>query len=142
MELKEILAVAGYPGLYKFVAQSTRGVIVESLADGKRLNVPSNARVNSMTDISVFTESEDRPLADVFAAFYAHTGGKPTIGHKDDPAKIEAEFATVVPDYDSARVHASDMRKIVQWFNTLVAAGMTEFRRPDDPTEAAEQAEA
>jgi hypothetical protein len=133
MELKEILAVAGYPGLYKFVAQSTRGVIVESLADGKRMNVPSNARVNSMTDISVFTETEDRPLADIFTAFFTHTGGQPTIGHKEDPAKIEAVFAQVVPDYDASRVHASDMRKIVQWFNALVAAGMTEFRLPEEP---------
>ncbi len=133
MELKEILAVSGYPGLYKYVAQSTRGVIVESLADGKRMNVPSNARVSSMTDISVFTESEDRPLAEVFTAFYAHTGGKPTVGHKEDARKIEAAFAEVIPDYDPGRVHLSDMKKIVQWYNALLAAGMTEFRLPDDP---------
>ncbi len=135
MELKEILAVAGYPGLYKFVAQSTRGVIVESLADGKRMNVPSNARVNSMTDISVFTDSEDRPLADIFTAFYKHTGGKPTVGHKDPPATVEAAFAEVVPDYDPERVHFSDMRKIVQWYNALVGAGMSEFRLPEEPAE-------
>jgi hypothetical protein len=140
MELKEILAVAGYPGLYKFVAQSTRGVIVESLADGKRMNVPGNARVNSMADISVFTDSEDRPLAEVFTAFFAHTGGTATIGHKEDPAKIATLFAQVVPDYDASRVHASDMRKIVQWFNVLVAAGMTEFKLPEE-AEAAEEAQ-
>jgi hypothetical protein len=135
MELKEILAVSGYPGLWKYVAQSTRGVIVESLTDGKRMNVPSNARVSSMTDISVFTESEDRPLADVFTAFYAHTGGKPTVGHKEEARKIEAAFAEVVPDYDAARVHASDMKKIVQWYNALVAAGMTEFKLPEEAAE-------
>ena len=135
MELKEILAVSGYPGLYKFVAQSTRGVIVEALADGKRMNVPSNARVSSMTDISVFTESEDRPLADVFTAFYTHTGGKPTVGHKEDAAKVEAAFAEVVPDYDPDRVHFSDMKKIIQWYNVLVAAGMAEFKLPEEPAE-------
>ena len=131
MELKEILAVSGYPGLYKYLAQSTRGVIVESLADGKRMNVPTNARVSSMTDISVFTESEDRPLAAIFTAFYEKTGGKPTVGHKEDAAKIEAAFAEVVPDYDPDKVHMSDMKKIVQWYNVLVAAGMTEFKLPD-----------
>lgn len=132
MELKEILAVAGQPGLYKFVAQSTRGVIVESLADGRRMNVPSSARVSSMTDISVFTDSEDRPLADIFTAFYNHTGGKPTVGHKEPPAIVEVAFREVVPDYDPDRVHFSDMRKIVQWYNALVAAGMTEFRLPEE----------
>jgi hypothetical protein len=134
MELKEILAVSGYPGLYKYVAQSTRGVIVESLTDGKRMNVPSNARVSSMTDISVFTESEDRPLADIFTAFYEKTGGQPTVGHKEDAKKIEAAFAAVVPDYDADKVHLSDMKKIVQWYNALLAAGMTEFEQPEEQT--------
>ncbi len=135
MELKEILAVSGYPGLYKYVAQSTRGIIVEGLADGKRMNVPSNARVSSMTDISVFTESEDRPLADIFTAFYEKTGGQPTVGHKDDPKKVEAAFAEVVPDYDPDKVHLSDMKKIVQWYNALLAAGMTDFSLPAEETE-------
>lgn len=144
MELKEILAVSGYPGLYKYLAQSARGVIVESLSDGKRMNVPSNARVSSMTDISVFTDSEDRPLADIFTAFYEKTGGKPTVGHKEDAKKIEKAFAEVVPDYDPDKVHSSDMKKIVQWYNVLVAAGMTEFKLPEEPQaeDSAEEAEA
>jgi hypothetical protein len=137
VELKEILAVSGYPGLWKYVAQSTRGVIVEALADGKRMNVPSNSRVSSMTDISVFTETEDRPLADIFTAFYTHTGGKPTVSHKEDARKIEAVFAEVVPDYAPERVHASDMKKIVQWYNALIAAGMTEFKLPEPNDEDA-----
>ncbi len=141
MELKEILAVSGYPGLYKYIAQSTRGVIVESLSDGKRMNVPSSTRVSSMTDIAVFTAGEDRPLADVFTAFFAHTGGKPSVGHKEDARVVEAAFAAVVPDYDPDRVHLSDMRKIVQWFNALVAAGMTEFTLPSEEDTAAEVAQ-
>jgi len=139
MELKEILAVSGQPGLYKFVAQSTRGVIVESLADGRRMNVAGNVRVSAMSDISVFTHGEDRPLADIFTAFYAHTGGKPTVGHKESEAALRAAFAEVVPDYDTERVHLSDIRKIVQWFNILVATGMTDFALPAE--EDAETAE-
>ncbi len=127
MKLNEILAVAGYPGLWRFVAQSTRGVIVESLADGHRMNVPSNARVSSMADISVFTASEDRSLADIFAAFFKQTGGKPTIDHHSDGAEILQTFARVVPDYDLDRVHVSDMKKIIQWYNILVSKGMTQF---------------
>ncbi len=132
MELKEILAVSGQPGLWKFVAQGTRGVIVEALADGKRMNVSSDARVSALTDISVFTQSGERSLAEVFTAFYTHTGGKPTIGHKEDARKIEAEFAAAVPDYDPDRVHTSDMKKMVQWYNILLAAGMTEFKVPEE----------
>ena len=64
MELKEILAISGQPGLYKYVAQSSRGVIVESLSDGKRMNAASNSKVSALTEISIFTEGRDsRPSA-------------------------------------------------------------------------------
>ena len=76
MELKEILAISGQPGLYKYVAQSTRGVIVESLLDGRRMNAAANARVSALSEISMFTEGDDIPLAEVFTRLYAHTGGK------------------------------------------------------------------
>ena len=66
MELKEILAISGQPGLYKFVAQSVRGVIVESLLDGRRMNASANAKVSALSEISMFTEGEDIALADVF----------------------------------------------------------------------------
>ena len=67
MELKEILAISGQPGLYKYVAQSTRGVIVESLTDGHRMNASANAKVSALTEISMFTEGDDIPLAEVFS---------------------------------------------------------------------------
>ena len=56
MELKDILAISGQPGLYKYVAQSLRGVIVESLIDGKRMNASATSRVSALTEISMFTE--------------------------------------------------------------------------------------
>ena len=65
MELKEILAISGQPGLYKYVAQSTNGVIVESLLDGRQMNASASSKVSSLTEISMFTEGEDIALADV-----------------------------------------------------------------------------
>ena len=53
MELKEILAISGQPGLYKYVAQSTNGVIVESLLDGKRMNASASSKVSALTEISI-----------------------------------------------------------------------------------------
>ena len=105
MELKEILAISGQPGLYKYVAQSSRGVIVESLSDGKRMNAASNSKVSALTEISIFTEGEA-------------------------PEKLKAYFAEVLPEYDRDRVHVSDMKKVFSWFNTLVGAGFTEFKLP------------
>lgn len=142
MEFKDILAISGMPGLYKYVAQSTRGIIVESLSDGKRLNASGSARVSALSDISMFTEGEDIPLAEVFTRMYAHTGGKEGLSHKETPERIKAYFAEIVPDYDRDRVHVSDMKKALSWFNILVGAGFTEFKVTDDNTAGQEPGEA
>ena len=132
MELKDILAISGQPGLYKFVAQSMRGVIVESLTDGKRMNAAVTSRVSALTEISMFTEGEDIALADVFTNIWNYTGGKEAISHKESAEKIVEEFAKVLPEYDRERVHVSDIKKAIAWFNLLIAAGMTEFTLPED----------
>ena len=137
MELKEILAISGQPDLYRYIAQSRNGVIVESLTGEKRMNVPASSRVSALSEISMFTEGEDMPLAAVFTAMYEHTGGKPALSHKESPERLKAFFAEVVPDYDRERVHVSDIKKSVAWFNLLVGAGFTEFKLPDEEQEPA-----
>ena len=139
MELKEILAISGQPGLYKYVAQSTRGVIVESLLDGRRMNASSNARVSALSEISMFTEGDDIALADVFTRIYEHTGGKTAIDPKSSPEALKAAFAEVLPEYDRDRVHVSDIKKCFAWYNLLVGAGFTEFKLPSEEDAAAEQ---
>ncbi|WP_418991245.1 DUF5606 domain-containing protein [Alistipes sp.] len=132
MELKEILAISGQPGLYKYVAQSARGVIVESLADGKRMNAAASAKVSALTEISMFTEGDDIPLAEVFTKIYAQTGGKEAISPKETPEKLKAAFAEALPEYDRERVHVSDIKKCFAWYNALVRAGFTEFNLPSE----------
>ena len=139
MELKDILAISGQPGLYKFVAQSMRGVIVESLIDGKRMNASATSRVSALTEISMFTEGEDIALADVFTNIWNYTEGKEAISHKESADKIEAEFAKVLPEYDRDRVHVSDMKKCFAWYNILVKAGFTEFKLPTNEVEESEE---
>ncbi len=139
MELKDILAISGQPGLFKYVAQSQRGVIVESLLDGKRMNAAATARVSSLTEISMFTEGEDIPLANVFTNIWNYTEGKEAISHKESADKITAEFAKVLPEYDRERVHVSDMKKCFAWYNLLVKAGFTEFKLPNYEEEGAEE---
>ena len=125
MEFKDILAISGMPGLYKYVAQSTRGIIVESLEDGRRTNASATSRVSA--------------LAEVFTRMYAHTEGKQGLSHKESADKMKAYFAEVLPEYDRERVHVSDIKKALAWFNILVAAGMTEFTLPSDEETAEEE---
>ena len=135
MELKDILAIAGQAGLFRYVAQSRTGVIVESLLDGKRMNAAANSRVSALTEISMFTEGEDISLAELFTRMYAHTEGKQALSHKESNDRLKEFFGAVIPEYDRERVHVSDIKKAVAWFNLLVEAGFTEFKLPEQDEE-------
>ena len=132
MELKDILAISGQPGLFRFVAQSRNGFIVESLLDGKRTNASASSRISALTEISMFTEGEDIPLAEVFTKMYAYTEGKQGPTAKEGDARLKEFFGAVITDYDRERVHTSDIKKAVAWFNLLVGAGFTEFKLPEE----------
>ena len=128
MKLRDILAISGEPGLYNYIAGSRNGVIAESLVDGKRKNFSgTHSRVSSLAEISIFTEDDDVALADVLTSLYAHTKGEQTLSHKASEVELRSLFDEVLPNYDRERFHLSDMRKLVQWFNILVKAGMTDF---------------
>ncbi len=135
MEFKDILAISGQAGLYKYVAQSARGVIVESLIDGRRSNASSSSRVSALSEISMFTEEEDVALAEVFTNIFNYTDGKETISHKESADKIIETFGAVLPNYDRERVRVSDMKKCFAWYNILIAAGMTSFVLPEESEE-------
>ena len=90
----------------------------------------ATSEVSSLTEISMFTEGDDIPLADVFTKIYAHTGGREAVSPKEAPEKLKACFAEVLPDYDRDRVHVSDIKKCFAWYNILVKAGFTEFKLP------------
>ena len=132
MELKDILASSGQPGLFRFVAQSRNGFIVESLIDGKRMNASASSRISALTEISMYTEGEDIPLAEVFTKMYAYTEGKQGPTAKEGDARLKEFFGAVITDYDRERVHTSDIKKAVAWFNLLVGAGFTEFKLPEE----------
>ena len=65
IDLTGIIAISGQPGLYKVVAQSKNGIIVEGLADKKRTSISSTAKVSSLEDISMFTTGEDKPVSEI-----------------------------------------------------------------------------
>ena len=120
MNLKDILAISGKGGLFKFISQARNGIIVESFLDKKRSVVHSSAKVSALEDIAVFTETEEVPLADVLKKLFQLQEGKPAISHKSEPDELKALMEKVLPEYDKDRVYVSDMRKLVQWYNQLL----------------------
>jgi hypothetical protein len=129
MDLSKILSIAGKPGLYKTISQSKNSLIVESLIDGRRIPAFSNEKISSLEEISIFTQTDDVPLKDVFLSIYKKENGKKTMDHKSEAPKLKALLEEIIPEYDRDRVYVSDIKKLVKWYNLLIEKNLLE---PED----------
>ena len=134
MELKEIISITGRPGLFKVVAQGKNNVIVESIVDKKRFPAYATDRISTLGDISIYTTDEDVKLTDVLASFHDHYEGKACPSHKEELTVLEGLLEKILPNYDKERVYTSDLRKIFQWYNILIKAGI-QIKETADKTE-------
>ncbi|CAI8405736.1 MAG: DUF5606 domain-containing protein [Schleiferiaceae bacterium] len=142
MELRTVLSIAGKPGLFHLIAHRKNGVVVESLIDGQRTSIPATANVSSLGDIAIYTYEEEVPLREVFKAMAEVTEGKEALSHKSSKNELEDFFGEVLPKFDQERVYASDIKKVVQWFNILVKNDLLSILDAEESTEAtAEEAE-
>jgi|WetSurMetagenome_2_1015567.scaffolds.fasta_scaffold555110_2 hypothetical protein len=135
MVLKEILAISGEPGLFKFIAQGKNAIIVEQLETKKRSSAYASAKISSLDEISIFTEKEDVPLSKIFDLIHQKENGGAAIDYKADPEKIKAYFNEVLPDYDKDRVYVSDIKKVLHWYNILHALNMLVIEEPEKKEE-------
>jgi hypothetical protein len=119
MVLKDILAISGEPGLFRFLAQGKNAIIIEHLETKKRSSAQGSAKVSSLEDIAIFTDKEDMPLGKVFDLISEKSNGGPAIDHKSDQAKLIKWFEEILPEYSRNKVYASDIRKVAQWYNIL-----------------------
>jgi len=108
MKLKEILTVPGMSGLFKMIATTKSGFIVESLTDGKRMPVSSTQRVSALGDIFIYRTSEEMPLADVFKKIKETDGEKLSISPKDNDENLKKYFKKLVPDFDFSKEEEKD----------------------------------
>jgi hypothetical protein len=127
--LKDILSITGKPGLYKLVNRGNNMLIVESLLDGKRMPTYSRDKIVSLGEISMYTMGEDIALSEVLTKLGEKEGLKTA---SIDPKKADNDqlrdfFGEVLPDFDRDRVYPSDIRKLIQWYNILIGAGITDF---------------
>ena len=132
--LKNILSITGKPGLYKLVSQGNNMLIVESLVDGKRMPTYARDKIVSLGEISMYTMGEDIALSEVLT----NLGKKEELKvvsfdpKKADNNQLHTFFAEVLPDYDRDRVYPSDIRKLIQWYNILIGAGITDFTAEEE----------
>jgi len=123
IDLTGIISISGQPGLYKIIAQSKNGIIVEGLQDKKRVNVYSSTKVSTLGDISMFTTGDDKPIDEIMTAIFKKEKGGAAIDNKADDKAIEKYFSEILPEYDKDRVYVSNMRKLFSWYNALQSTG-------------------
>jgi uncharacterized protein YdaT len=136
--LKEILVVSGKPGLYKLISRAKNMLIIESLADEKRIPAYSRDKVMSLNDISIYTDDEEKPVGEIFTAIKEKEGGKATVSidiAKAKPDEIRAYLAELVPNYDREKVYPTDIKKLLKWYELLMAKGITDFAKKEEPKE-------
>mgnify|MGYP006988842677 CR=1 FL=1 len=133
-----ILAIAGKPGLYKLVSRGKNNLIVEVL-DSTHRRIPAFAtdRITSLGDIAMFTETDDVPLMDVLENLKTlEDGKKASINEKKASGdELRDYFTKVLPEWDRERVHTSDIKKLISWYNILVDNGITDFKEDVAPTD-------
>ena len=124
MEFNKIIAVTGKPGLFQVISQSKNAIIVQGINDTKTVAINATQNVSLLENIAIYTYEEDLPLLEVFKAMSEKTNGEKAISHKESGNKLSSFFAEVLPNYDDERVYTSNIKKVIQWFNILIDAGI------------------
>lgn len=121
MSLDKILSISGKPGLYNLIAQTRGGFVAEALVDNKRITVNAQQNISVLSEIAIYTLTEEVPLKEVFLTIKNKENGKESsVKPKDSKDKLEEYFFEILPEYDEERVYASDIKKVLQWYNLLI----------------------
>jgi len=127
MSLEKILSISGKPGLYQLKTQTRSGLLAESIVDGKKISVSARQNVSLLSEIAIYTLTEELPLSEVFSKISKKENGGEAISHKSSKDELEEYFFEVLPEYDEDRVYPGDIKKVIQWYNLLTKSGITDF---------------
>lgn len=140
MSLDKILSISGKPGLFQIVKQTRTGAVVESLIDKKRITVGAHSNISILSEIAIYTLTEEVPLKNVLSTIKTKAKSAPTaISHKASKDDLEEFFFDVLPDYDEDRVYPSDIKKVVQWYNILQKNNLLSTLDSDEDTDTSEE---
>jgi hypothetical protein len=137
--LKEVLSMTGKSGLFKLISKGKNMLIVESLIDGKRIPAYTKDKVVALSDIAIFTEDDQVPLPEVLEKVRVKEAGAICpIDPKADNAVLRKYMEEVFPEYDKERVYPSDIRKLINWYNILIQANISDFFVEDTSSPSSE----
>lgn len=122
MTLADIATVSGKGGLFKVLAPTKSGVILESLDQAKtKMVATTNHRLSLLHEISIYTNTREgnTPLLDVLKKIKEDFDNDPGVDANSDPQELKAFMKSVLPDYDENRVYTSDIKKLLKWYGVI-----------------------
>lgn len=136
MEYAKLVAVSGLPGLFELINSRTDGAVVRSLEDNKTRFVASRVHsFSQLESIEVYTRGDNVNLAEVLLAMEKAADALPDA---KDNAAVKKYFEKVYPELDFGRVYASDLKKMVKWFEALKKHNI-EIKLSEIPEETEEE---
>src|SRR5690625_44172 len=139
MSLNKILAISSKQGLYKLKTKTRSGFMAQSLKKGRKIPVNLQHDVSMLSEITVYTEEDEVPLAEIFEKIYAKEEGKKSINHKKPKEELVAHFEEIIPEYNEDRVYTSDIKKIFQWYNILIDNGFKSLSEEEEENKSDEE---
>lgn len=121
MELKDVAVISGKPGLFRIVKPTRTGMIIESIGGGRsRIVADASHRISILNEISIYTTTEEGTVAlrEVFYNIFDKHGLKLDVAKTDTDA-LQNLLTDVLPEWDRTRVYASDLKKLVTWYEIL-----------------------
>jgi hypothetical protein len=128
--LRTILAISGRPGLYKLISQGKNMLIVETVDEvKKRIPVYGRDQITSLGDIAMYTDADEIPLREVLSTMKKKENGEIVKFDVKKASKdfLRSYFAEILPNFDRERVHDSDIKKLISWYNILVSNNLSDF---------------
>jgi hypothetical protein len=123
MTLAEIATITGKGGLFRVVAPTKSGVILESLDDAKtKMVATTNHRLSLLNEISIYTTTKDgtAPLVEVLKKINKEFGNDPGVDSNSDGSELKSFLKSILPDYDEERVYVSDIKKLIKWYEIIL----------------------
>lgn len=122
MTLSDIATISGKGGLFKVMAPTKSGVILESMDEVKtKIVATTNHRLSLLSEISIYTHTKEGtvPLEDVLKKIHTEFGSDPGVDSDSDSSELKAFMKSILPEYDEERVYVSDIKKLVRWFGII-----------------------
>jgi hypothetical protein len=138
IDVKNFVAVAGIGGVQKLISVRSNGLIIENFDSKERKFVPVRSHEFSPFEtISVYTDGGDTvPLAQVLTNMKAQLSENPLPSEKDSSVTLRSYLISILPEHDRDRVHISDIKKMIKWFNFLSSRDLLKEAVVEEKVEA------